>query len=398
MTFDPDQIHRFMQEAIPHFAPAAQLTIQLDGQPVFSQAYGFLDPETRAQPVQRSTLFDLASLTKLFTAAAFMRLVKESRVRLDQPVSSLLPGFTGRRLVLPYEDPLKYGGWVDVIGQTGQGAAQVDAGQVTFRQLLRHTSGLPAWRPLKDQPDAASARQMALDTFFSYPPDTRIVYSDIGFILLGLSIEALTCASLAQAISTRVTGPLGLAQTRYLPSGTTLPLDVAPTEYCAWRNRRIVGEVHDENACRLGGISGHAGLFSTADEVAQFGQAFLLVNVEDPGDTSSAVLLKAQWINEMTRVQFEHLGERRGLGFALWSQDPEASSHPLHPTAFGHTGFTGTSLWIDPDRCLVVALLTNEVYNGRENRRINSLRRAVHQTVAAAVDASPNGKTAGGMR
>ncbi len=152
--------------------------------------------------------------------------------------------------------------------------------------------------------------------------------------------------------------------------------NVAPTEFCSWRDRRIVGKVHDENAYRLGGIAGHAGIFSTARDVATFGQSFL----------EGGTLLSAQTVTEMTRLQTDGLALQRGLGFGLWSQDPEASGYPFSVNAFGHTGFTGTSLWIDPDRELVVALLTNEVYNGRQNRRIGPLRVAVHQTIVEVVD------------
>jgi anhydro-N-acetylmuramic acid kinase len=154
-----------------------------------------------------------------------------------------------------------------------------------------------------------------------------------------------------------VLAPLDLRTTRYLP--TTDPLvpadeadtqNVAPTELCAWRGRRVAGQVRDENAARLDGVAGHAGIFSTADEVARFGQAFL-----------SCDLLTPVTIAEMTLLQAQDGNIRRGLGFALWSPDPEASSNPFGPGAFGHTGFTGTSLWIDPERSLVVAALTNRI-------------------------------------
>jgi CubicO group peptidase (beta-lactamase class C family) len=155
------------------------------------------------------------------------------------------------------------------------------------------------------------------------------------------------------------------------------PQNIAPTEFCKWRGRRIVGEVHDEGAWRLGGVAGHAGLFAHARDVATFGQSFL-----------DALLLRRETIAEMTRVQAEFDGTRRGLGFALWSPDPEASSNPFSPTTFGHTGFTGTCLWIDPSRALVVVLLTNDVYNGREGRGIADLRVQIHRAIVETVDAA----------
>jgi CubicO group peptidase (beta-lactamase class C family) len=348
--------------------PAAQLVVRKDGQVAFSRCLGWLDVETQQRPVNDDTLFDLASVTKLFTTTAFLRLMEAGWVELDQTVATLLPEFSGRRSICPYEDPLHWGAFVSVSAEED---ASVDAGQITFRQLLTHTSGLPAWRAFKDQPDAESARRLALETTFAYLPGTRIVYSDVGLILLGMALERLTNRRLDEVIAEQVTRPLGLEHTCFLPVGE----NVAPTEFCKWRNRRIVAEVHDESAARLGGVAGHAGLFSTAADVARFGQVFL-----DEG----MPLLQSQTVAEMRRVQAEFEGTQRGLGFALWSADPEASSNPFSPTAFGHTGFTGTSLWMDPDRQLVVALLTNEVYGGREGRGILELRVAVHRAVVMA--------------
>ncbi|MDX9952587.1 MAG: serine hydrolase domain-containing protein [Anaerolineae bacterium] len=366
-----DAIQGLLKHAVETVTPAAQLVVRQNGVVQLEAAYGWLDPETRQQPAQVDTRFDMASVSKLFTVAAFMTLVEEGRVRLDQTVKTVLPDFDGLRPIQPYENPLKPGALVNVPGEV----ATADAGRVTFRQLLTHTSGLPAWRPLWQQANAEAARRMALETFFSYPTGNRIVYSDVGLILLGMSIETLTGQGLDAAIHDRVILPLGLAHTgfRPLPEATQRSAaNIAPTEFCAWRGRRIVGEVHDENAWQLGGIAGHAGIFSTAADIAAFGQCFL-----DGG----APLLKQATVAEMTRIQAETEGVRRGLGFALWSADPEASSNPFSQRVFGHTGFTGTCLWIDPERELVVAFLTNEVYRGREGRGIGPLRVAVHRSI-----------------
>ncbi|MGC9522325.1 MAG: serine hydrolase domain-containing protein, partial [Anaerolineae bacterium] len=343
----------------------------------FSAAYGWLDPETQEHPTTRGTLFDMASVTKLFAVTAFMTLVEDGELALDQPVSEVLPELHETRPIRPYEDPLGSDAWVTVV----EGPGTVDATQLTFRHLLTHTSGLPAWRPLYRQPSKEAARHMALTTFFSYPPGSRVIYSDIGLILLGIALERTTGQRLDAVIRDRVTAPLGLRCTRYLPLDDPPSDDerrsIAPTEFCRWRNRRIQGAVHDENAYRLGGVAAHAGLFSTAEEIATLGQLYL-----DEG----GALLSASTVREMQRLQTADLGSRRGLGFLLWSEDPEASSHPFSPSTFGHTGFTGTSLWIDPERDLVVALLTNEVYNGREDRRIGKLRLRVHRAVVETVD------------
>ncbi len=375
MPHDFSAVDRVIRAALERVFPATQVVVLHAGQVQFAASYGWLDPETRLRPVTPDTLFDLASVTKLFTVTAFMVLVEAGRVGLDQAVQTVLPEFSGPRPIQPYEDPLAPGQWVQV--ETGTASAEVDAGMVTFRHLLAHTSGLPAWRPLYREPSPDAARRMAFDTFFSYPVGSRTVYSDIGLILLGLSIEQLTGLPLDQAIVRLVSEPLGLQHTRFLPVGGTVTVQAAPTEECRWRGRRIVGEVHDENAARLGGVAGHAGLFSTAGDVARLGQMYL--------DRGRPILQPAT-VAEMTRLQAQDGDVHRGLGFALWSPDPEASGNAFGPAAFGHTGFTGTSLWIDPSRELVVAVMTNRVYYGRDAGGILAFRVGLHSAIVEAAD------------
>ncbi len=300
-----------------------------------SRAYGWLDPDTQQRPTQEDTLFDLASVTKLFVVTAFMALVQEGRTGLDDPVRTVLPEFDDMRPIRPYEDPLNPGALVAVdAGQpaTGQ-AATVDASRVTFRNLLAHTSGLPAWRPLYREESAEAARRLALTTFFSYPTGARAIYSDIGLMLLGMSIERLTGLRLDEAVRQRVTELLGMERTRYLPvkgsvngrisQGGCAPGEsagnIAPTELCTWRERRVVSEVHDENAARLGGIAGHAGLFSTASDVATLGQSYL-ASIQPAGQLTQGYragpgpLLSAETVAEMTCLQAEDGMIRRGLG------------------------------------------------------------------------------------
>ncbi len=218
-----------------------------------------------------------------------------------------------------------------------------------------------------------------------------------------------------------MTEPLGLADTHYLPVSKSanqqisnaaisntryVTSNTAPTEFCTWRQRRIIGEVHDENAAGLGGVAGHAGLFSTAHELAEFGESFLQISKSanrQEGesapqgscithhasrftfDVSRRGLLPAT-IAEMTRLQAQDGTTRRGLGFMLWSPDPETSGNPFSERAFGHTGFTGTSLWIDPARDLVVACCTNRVYYGRDAAGILGFRVALHRAIVEAID------------
>ena len=361
-----------LTRAVGTITPATQLVIQHNGVVVHKVAMGFLDPETKTRMVNHETLFDLASLTKLFTTTAFMKLVEQGKVSVDDSVMNILPEFSGVRSIQPYENPLDWGKTVSVTDQTGG----VDASQVTFRNLLAHNSGLPAWRAFKDEPDAQSAIRLALDTFFSYPTGERVVYSDVGLILLGLAVSRLAGSPLDETIYQRVTKPLGLSAHFRPAAPLQSTQNIAPTEFCKWRGRRIIGEVHDESAWRLGGVAGHAGMFAHARDVAAFGQSFL-----------DAALLQRETIAEMTRLQVEFNDTRRGLGFALWSPDPEASSNPFSPVTFGHTGFTGTCLWIDPSRALVVALLTNDVYGGRAGRGIAGLRVQIHEAIVERVGA-----------
>jgi CubicO group peptidase (beta-lactamase class C family) len=383
--YDLNQVDSLLRSACPQVCPALQIVVyqSLPHHPefYFARAYGGWDPTHQelmlpdhSFSIQPDTRFDLASITKLFTATALMRLVEAGALQLDQPVCTVLPELTGTRAILPYEDPLTPGEWIWLCQ-----AGSVNADQITFRHLLTHTSGLPAWRPLYRQSHAQAARQMALTTFFSYPSGSRILYSDIGFILLGLAIERLTADRLDRVVHQLILDPLSLHHTGFHPldpRSDPIP-PTAPTEWCRWRQRRIVGEVHDENAARLGGIAGHAGLFSTAVDLAQFGKRFLHQGQD---------LLRPESVEQMVHLQAQSGSTRRGLGFALRSCDPEASSYPFSQNAFGHTGFTGTSLWIDPDRSLVVACLSNAVYHGRVDRGFQRFRVALHHAIVEAVE------------
>lgn len=350
--------------------PAAQLAIYQRGDLIHHKAYGWVNPETRAQPITPDDRFDLASVSKLFVVAAFMTLVEEGRVGLDTPVREVLPAFDGPRPIKPYPHPLKPGEFVEVVPLTAQTA---NAGAVTFRHLLTHTSGLPAWLPLwRMDTDIAGRRAEALASAFAYPIGAKVVYSDIGLILAGFALEALTGQPLRECVRQRVTAPLGLASIVY---GPISPSMAAPTELYAHQPARMHGEVHDENAWALGGASGHAGLFGNAVDVAAFGEAL-----------RAARLLRPETMRQMTRIQAQDGAVRRGIGFALWSPAPESPSYPLSPLTFGHTGFTGTSLWMDPLRELTVACLTNHVYYGRgQMERLPVFRTGLHRLVAEMI-------------
>jgi len=365
-----EMILRYIRAGIP----AVQLVVRQRGETVYHGAFGTLNPQQPDSTTDETSRFDMASVTKLFTSTTFMRLVGRGAVILDQPVSTVLPAFSGVRPVQAYEDPLSPGGLVTVDERGGE----VDASMVTFRHLLSHSSGLPAWRPLFRQADADHARDMALRTFFSYQPGADTVYSDLGLILIGMAVEELSGLRLDKAVKQLVLDPLLLKHTGFIPLDEShTSQGFAATEWCDWRNRRVIGEVHDENAWRMNGIAGHAGIFSTAADLAAFGQVFL---------DSGAPLLDTSLVQQMTSLQFEKGDLRRGLGFQLRSPDIESSGYVFSDSAFGHTGFTGTSLWVDPSRQTVVALLSNEVYRGRKDRIVLPFRVDIHKRIVRALD------------
>lgn len=360
-----------LQEGIGTVYTAASAEIRLQGATVYRNAVGTLDPDAKREGddyprTQTNTLFDLASLTKLFTTSAFFRLVDSGRVRLDDPVYSLLPELKGPRPICPYPNPLVAGELIEVVPPTD---ATVDAGLVTFRHLLTHSSGLPAWINLRDADSEPARIDMCLHTPFAYPMGTRAVYSDVGYILLGKAIERLTDRPLDSAMKALIIRPLDLT----IQYGPVTNHSVAPTEFCAWRRRRIVGEVHDENSATLHGVAGHAGLFGTASDVAALGQVYL---ADDGGFISPRLVREAT---------YAHV-EDRGLGWMVPSAEGSSSGRLFSPNSYGHTGFTGTSLWIDPTRKLVCALLTNRVYFGRDPAAITMFRPRFHDTVIEALE------------
>lgn len=333
---------------VPRHASAGQLVVIARGGRAVDAVAGF-ETDDRATEIVPTTLFDLASLTKLFTATAFMRLVEGGATRLDDRAARILPEIGGR-------------------SQSAQ--------EITWRHLLSHTAGLPSTVPLLDARSIVDARARVLAIEPARCPGEVVAYSDVGFILLGFAIERMSGAPLDSAIRQLVLLPLGLSHTTFRPDAAFIP--VAATEVCPWRGRRLRGEVHDENAAVLGGVAGHAGLFGSAGDLATFGACFL---------EGGAPVLSGVTIQEMTREQARDGAARRGLGFSLWSPDPEATSHPFSVRTYGHTGFTGTSLWIDPDRSIVVALLTNAVYRGRAFDPFTGARIALHRALTDAIDA-----------
>jgi serine-type D-Ala-D-Ala carboxypeptidase len=384
-----EALHDLMARSQDRTFTACALVAIKRGETVIDTVWGDIEGEVAAP----HTLFDLASLTKLFTMTAFLALVSEGKAALDIPLVQVIPEF-GRispRGIDGGRDPFSK---ADLPIPDHLAGLQIDPSRVTFWHLLTHTSGLAAWRDVynaagsaptpPEQPDPiprAERWTQALQALCDYPfidqPGARVVYSDLGLMLLGEAVARLHDAPLDQAIKARVFDPLNLTDLCFNPVreyGISFNR-IAPTENDpVWHKRRVWGEVHDENACGVGGVAGHAGLFGTARAVARFGQAWHT----KPQIFSIAPDLAAA----AKREQFITGDRRRGLGFVLRAREGSSASEKFSLNTYGHTGFTGTTLWIDPDNDLLVVLLTNNVYFGRDADTITTFRRAVHELLA----------------
>jgi CubicO group peptidase (beta-lactamase class C family) len=388
-----ERVTGVIRGAVPSVAPALAISVWQAGAPWFEAYAGWMDPQTETTPVGFASLFDLASVSKLFTATAFLRLANDFKVDLDDPVVKVIPEFGagGPRGIDGGQDPLT---WQPLPAPAARERETVEPSAVTFRQLLTHTGGLAPWHslfreagpapPPPGEPDAVSveARWSAGlaaigDYAFVGQPGEAFHYSDLGFVLLGMAVARRFGQPLPAAMQALIRDRLGIDSVTYTPIATGRPRGrVVPTEVDdRWRQRRCWGEVHDENAAGLGGVAGHAGLFATAHDVARFGVAWLR---QDPR------LRLERFRRTAVTNQTEQLAAARGLG---WQVQPTDHLAPFSAEAYGHTGFTGTSLVIDPRRDLVVALLTNRVYHGRDPEGIEGLRLDLHEVFAAATDA-----------
>jgi CubicO group peptidase (beta-lactamase class C family)/beta-glucosidase-like glycosyl hydrolase len=336
-------------------APGGVVAVGYRGRLVNLGAEGRLrydDDEPRAQP---DTIYDLASLTKVVaTTTAAMLLYERGRLSLDAPVVNYLPELK--------QDP--------------DGAAKQG---ILVRHLLTHSSGLPGYLRLYQE---AKTRAELFERIFAlpleYPPGTQSVYSDLGIILLGEVLERVSGRPLDQFLQENVFGPLGMRDTMFNPP-RHLRDRIAPTEDDQeFRHRLIRGEVHDENAWVMGGVAPHAGLFSTARDLAVFCQMLL-----NGGIYAHRRILRRSTIELFTSRQ-PVPGSTRALGWDTPSE-PSSGGQYLSGRAFGHTGFTGTSIWIDPEKQLFVILLTNRVHPTRANDRIRAFRPRLHDAVVQAL-------------
>jgi len=329
--------------------PGLALEVWCEGTPRLSLALGQRALRPTPAPMVDGTWFDLASLTKVMaTLPVILTLAEDGAFGLDEPVCRFLPDLRGEHE------------------------------RYTLRHLLAHVAGLPSGLPWRElDPDRARYPAFLAARRLEHAPGDTVVYSDVGFILLGLVAEAVTGQPLRDLARDRVHGPLG-AQMRYGPIDG-VGVDVAATSEPPDRDGPPTGTVHDEVSRRLGGGTGHAGLFGTARGVVQVAEMFRRRGV----GLNGARVLAPQTVDACLRpASRTGEGNRRALGFEL-TGGPNSAGDLLSARAFGHTGFTGTSAWVDPDLALTVALLTNRVHLGRDNQDILAVRKRVHNAVVA---------------
>jgi len=340
-----DAARQILERAIVERAfPAAVIEVGAAGEPLWRHAFGTLTFDVGAADATDDTIFDLASLTKVVaTTPMVMQQIERGVLALDDAVSGHIAAWRGE-----------------------------DREDVTLRDLLAHCSGLPAWKPFFRELKGRAAYETAIAVeSLEYPPRTRSIYSDLDFILLGFIVDGRLPIAERFAL---MLSQMGIVEEIQFTPPALWRARTAPTEFDPWRGRLLVGEVHDENAAALGGIAGHAGLFGTAAAVGSYARHLLQVLDGRTGAVRRATL------EEFITKRGDIPGSSRALGWDTMLPTSSCGSR-MSPRAFGHTGFTGTSLWIDPEKNAYVVLLTNRVQPTRENDAIKHVRPAVHDAV-----------------
>jgi CubicO group peptidase (beta-lactamase class C family) len=369
-------IHHVIQTALQSAVddgvfPGAQLAVRLRGELQCMAVVGRLSSEPSSFPVQPTTMYDLASLTKpLATVTSILLLIQRAKVGLENPVQEVLAELEGMPI-----------------------------GQATVRDLLTHRSGLPGWRPFYErlgaigmvpepsggnQPVKQHVLKMIREEPLIYVRGERSVYSDLGFMLLGFLVERLSGMALDLWCEAAIVQPLRADPMMFRPTAERAKTDVvrptidvsriAPSEQDEWRNRLLRGEVHDENAAAMGGVAGHAGLFGTAESVLAVSGAWLR------GYYGRESILQRELVRQFTTRQESSARSSWALGWDTPSA-PSSSGSSFSEQSFGHLGYTGTSLWIDPLCELEVVLLSNRVHPSRKNEKIKVFRPYIHDLV-----------------
>ena len=369
MDFHP--VESAFQDAVAQGVfPGAVVLVSKDGEIVFEQAFGSRSLIPEKTPLKANTIFDLASLTKpLATTVAIMILVREKKIRLDDQITRFIPMF----------------------GVFGKSTA-------TFRQMLNHSSGLPAWKPFHEEivkmEKAGRINFVASRAAKSFvyeqihrekplsAPGAQGLYSDLGFMILGESVEVLSSATIERFCQDRIFKPLGLRSTAFvdltqLRTRRLQPVEemIAPTENCPWRKKILCGEVHDDNAYAMGGVAGHAGLFSSAQDIHAL-LACLNRCLHGKDDFLPKALLE-EFLAKDEKVP----NSTCALGWDTPSPDKSASGANFSPRSVGHLGFTGTSVWWDLEKNCHIILLSNRVHPTRKNEKIKEFRPHVHDLI-----------------
>lgn len=343
-----EKVDSIIEEAISDSAfPGGVLLVSKDGKILHEKAYGNYTYDHNSQRMKLSTIFDLASVSKVVgTTTAVMMLYDQGKMDLDDKVTKYLPGF----------------------GNNGKE-------NITIRNLLLHNSGLA---PFKKYYDLYSTADEVINDIMNLTPEqepgSKYVYSDLGMITLQKVMEKISGKSLDKYLNDNLFKPMGMNSTMYNPPAN-LKNNCAPTEYDDfYRMRQLQGEVHDERAYMLNGVAGHAGLFSTAPDLAKFLQMIL-----NKGEYNGKQFIKPETVELFTKKQSEQ--STRGLGWDTKSPEGSSAGQYFSILSWGHTGYTGTSVWTDPELESFVILLTNRVYPTRNNNKLSKVRPLLHDAI-----------------
>ena len=351
--YDFTRVDEIIHSSIKDSAfPGAVVLVSKDGNIIYEKAFGHLTYDDTSATVTINTIYDIASLTKVIaTTTAVMICYDKNLFSLDDPVVKYLPEFS-------------------LNGKE----------KVTIKNLLLHNSGLPAFKRFyKNYSSADEVIKDIYKTPLNYEPGSKTVYSDLGFITLAKIVEQVTGKRFDVFCKEEIFKPLQMNSTLFNPPDS-LKYKIAPTEYDNyWRNKLVWGEVHDETALLLNGVAGHAGLFSTVEDINNLLQMLL-----DGGRYKNIQLIKPETVKLFTTRYSDE--STRALGWDTKSIEKSSAGNLFDITSFGHTGFTGTSVWIDPTRNLFVVFLTNRVYPTRENKKLYKVRPVLHDAVINALD------------
>ena len=364
---DLPYIDKVLQNALENGStPGIALLVDKKDECIYRKAYGYaqLYPETRG--LTEETIFDIASLTKVVaTTTAVMLLLRDKQLKLQDPVKKYVPELVHEH--------------------------------ITFIHLLTHSAGFPDWRSFYEEVQqeanrrgsefvgSPEAKQFVLEkigtTDLVYTPGHATKYSDLGFILLGHAIEKIAGTTLDRYCDEMIFRPLAMSTTFFRRSGTPLREgSYAATERCDWRGRILCGEVHDENAYSIGGVSGHAGVFSTLDDLHRFMR--MLSHCYRGEDEMIPKSIVRKFFARQDIVE----GSTRALGWDTPSEEKSSAGTLLSKKSVGHTGFTGTSIWFDLKRTLFMILFSNRIHPSRQNQTFLKMRAKIHDTVVIATD------------